>query len=637
MKFRAPAYPLITVDPYFSVWCMADTLYGNTTKHWTGKPNTMLGIIHVDGKAYTFMGEIADQDCLQQVDCTLTALSTTYIFEGAGVRLTARFTTPILMDDLKLLSRPISFLELKTASIDGRDHQIVAEVSVSEEICLNTKGQYPVKTSILDLAGHATAKIGSIEQPVLAQSGDDLRIDWGYFYLSIKDGCSYIDESEDMTYVKVTAPISINGTPNIVAFAYDDCYSIEYFGKRLKSLWNQEGTAISDAIVDAFKGYETVIERCDQFDKHLQADAIEAGGVEYADLLNLTYRQTIAAHKLAVDENGEILWISKECFSNGCAATVDVTYPSIPLFLLYNTEMIKGMLRPIFKYAESALWEFDFAPHDVGQYPLLNGQVYCENKLEGQMPVEECGNMILTVAAVAVVDGNAAFASRHMPTLEQWLDYLCSKGLDPENQLCTDDFAGHLAHNCNLSLKAICAIGSFSRVYQLLGEFEKAERCIKTARNMAAEWTIKAANNDGSFRLAFDCPDTFSMKYNMVWDKLMKLQLFHPCVMGSEIASYACHMRPYGLPLDNRSDYTKSDWLVWTAAMASSIEQFKAFIHPLWLTYHLSPSRVPATDWYFATTSLQTGFQNRTVQGGLFMKLLDYKGLENHWKCYNRS
>lgn len=602
----------------------------NTMKHWTGKPNTMLGTVHIDGTPYTFMGKIANQDYLHQVDCLLTALSTKYVFEGAGIRLTARFMTPLLLDDLKLLSRPVSFLELSAVSIDGKDHRIEVDVSVSEEICLNAKGQYPVKTSIFDLQGYAAASIGSIEQPVLAKSGDDFRADWGYFYFSVKDGCSSIDQSEDMTFVKITAPISIDGTPNVVAFAYDDCYAIEYFGKRLKSMWNQSGNTISDAVADAFDEYEVIKERCDLFDKGLQTDAVEAGGAEYADLLHLAYRQTIAAHKLAVDENDEILWISKECFSNGCAATVDVTYPSLPLFLLYNTELVKGMLRPIFKYVESDLWKFDFAPHDVGQYPLLNGQVYCDNQLEGQMPIEECGNMILAVAAITIAERNVGFANRHMAVLEQWFDYLCNNGLDPENQLCTDDFAGHLAHNCNLSLKAICAIGSFSRVYHLMGNFVKAEHCIKTARNMAAEWTLKATNGDGSFRLAFDCPDTFSMKYNMVWDKLMKLQLFPPCVMGSEIASYACRMRPYGLPFDNRSDYTKSDWLVWTATMTPSIEQFRAFINPLWRAYHLSPSRVPTTYWYDTITSMQTGFQNRTVQGGLFMKLLDYRGLEKN-------
>ena len=44
-------------------------------------------------------------------------------------------------------------------------------------------------------------------------------------------------------------------------------------------------------------------------------------------------------------------FVSKECHSNGCAATVDVSYPSIPLFLLYNPELVRGMMRPVFKFA----------------------------------------------------------------------------------------------------------------------------------------------------------------------------------------------------------------------------------------------------------------------------------------------
>ena len=117
----------------------------------------------------------------------------------------------------------------------------------------------------------------------------------------------------------------------------------------------------------------------------------------------MAYRQVVAAHKLAVDENGEILWVSKECFSNGCAATVDVSYPSIPLFLLYNPELVKGMMRPIFRYAASDAWPFDFAPHDAGQFPLLNGQVYANGTdPKDQMPVEECGNMLVMMAAVCL-------------------------------------------------------------------------------------------------------------------------------------------------------------------------------------------------------------------------------------------
>ena len=623
---RAPANPLITVDPYFSVWSMDDTLNGNTTCHWTSKPNTMLGTVNIDGTNYTFMGNIEGQKNLQQVDVRQTALSTIYIFEGAGIRLTARFTTPLLLDDLKLVSRPISYLTVSAVSLDGRHHHIEAALAVSEEICLDTKGQFDVTAEVSDINGYPTVSIGSVNQPVLDRSGDDIRIDWGYFYLSAQKGTALI-ENTDMTYCKVKAPIEDDNTSTLFTFAYDDGYSIEYFGKRLKSLWNQNGTSIQQEIVRAFSEYQDIIARCDAFDKQLHSDAVKAGGEEYAELLNLTYRQAIAAHKMVVDENGEILWISKECFSNGCAATVDVTYPSIPLFLLYNTELVKGMLRPIFRLAASDLWPFPFAPHDMGQYPLLNGQVYGENKLEYQMPVEECGNMLLTVAAVTAAEKNADFARKHLSVLEQWLDYLKQNGLDPKNQLCTDDFAGHLAHNCNLSLKAVCAIGAFSVVYSTLGLPQKAEECLKTSRQMAGAWAEKADNGDGSFRLAFNSPNTFSLKYNMVWDKVMELNIFPSYIMGSEMASYQRRMQPYGIPLDNRSNYTKSDWLVWTATMASTMEEFQEIIHPLWQAYHYTPSRVPSTDWYSTVTSMQCGFQNRTVQGGLFMKLLDDKKL----------
>lgn len=623
---RAPANPLITVDPYFSVWSMDDTLYGNTTCHWTCKPNTMLGIVNIDGTNYTFMGKIEGQRNLQQVDVRLKALSTIYTFEGAGIRLTARFITPLLLDDLKLMSRPVSYLAVSAVSLDGQNHHIEAELAVSEEICLDTKGQFAVTAEVSDVNGHPTVSMGSVDQPVLARSDDDIRIDWGYFYLSAQKGTASIEKT-DMTYCKVKAPVADDSTSTLFTFAYDDGYSIEYFGKRLKSLWNQNGTSIRQEIASAFLEYEDIIARCDVFDKQLQSDAVKAGGKEYAELLNLTYRQAIAAHKMAVDENGEILWISKECFSNGCAATVDVTYPSIPLFLLYNTELIKGMLRPIFRLAASNLWPFPFAPHDMGQYPLLNGQVYGANKMEYQMPVEECGNMLLTVAAVTAAEKDAGFAEKHLSVLEQWLDYLKQNGLDPENQLCTDDFAGHLAHNCNLSLKAICAIGAFSIVYSTLGQSQKAEECLKVSRQMAETWAEKADNGDGSFRLAFNSPDTFSLKYNMVWDKLMGLNIFPSYVMASEMASYRRRMQPYGIPLDNRANYTKSDWLVWTATMASTMEEFQEIIHPLWQAYNYTPSRVPTTDWYSTVTSMQCGFQNRTVQGGLFMKLLDDKKL----------
>ena len=625
MKLRPPSVPLITIDPYFSVWSPADRLTDKATVHWSGKPNTMRGSAFIDDVEYRFMGD-GNAPAMKQILRDADAFSTTYVFEAAGIRLQTVFTSPVLPDDLYLLSRPVSYLELSAKSIDGAKHRVNIKLSVSEEICLNLKGEDEVVCETLTLANDIkSVKMGSVKQPVLGRDGDDLRIDYGYFYLSVKDGKVGSEKCEDMTFVNAEVPL-LGEEGVLFTFAYDDIKSIAYFGTHLPSYWNRNGERITDEIVKAHEDYQSVSTRCREFSDRLFIDAVRAGGEQYAELLLLAMRQVNAAHKVAIDPDGNVLFISKECFSNGCAATVDVTYPSIPIYLLYNTELIKGMLRPIYKYARSEEWPHDFAPHDAGRYPVLDGQRYHGTDINYQMPVEECGNMLIIEAAMAVRDRNADFAMQNIDLLEQWATYLVKHGPDPDNQLCTDDFAGHLAHNCNLSLKAIMGIAGLAIIYEISGNKTKAVEYLRLAREMAKDWTVRAHNGDGSYKLAFDREGTFSMKYNIVWDKLFGTQVMAKEVIASEVASYFRHMRPYGLPLDNRSTYTKSDWLVWIATLANDREDFERFIEPLWKAYHFSPSRVPMTDWYFTDTSVQRGFQNRTVQGGLFIKLLEYYG-----------
>ena len=119
---------------------------------------------------------------------------------------------------------------------------------------------------------------------------------------------------------------------------------------------------------------------------------------------------------------------------------------------------------------------------------------------------------------------------------------------------------------------------------------------------------------------------SFSMKYNIVWDKLFDTGIMAKEVIASELASNLSRINKYGMPLDNRAGYTKSDWLVWTATLAERREDFERMTDPLWDAYNSSYSRCPMTDWYDTVTARQIGFRHRSVQGGLFIKLLDATG-----------
>jgi hypothetical protein len=418
----------------------------------------------------------------------------------------------------------------------------------------------------------------------------------------------------------------------LALLAYDDVFSIEFLNRRLRPWWRHQGLDAASLLEAATREYPAVAERARKFDEELTADLVKNGGPEYAALAVLAYRQAVAAHKLVADVDGTPLFFSKENFSNGCIATVDVTYPSAPLFLLVNPELLKGMLRPILDYASLPRWRWPFAPHDLGTYPLANGQVYGggERTEENQMPVEESGNLLILLGALSHIEGNADFAMHYWPQLTRWAEYLREKGMDPENQLSTDDFAGHLAHNTNLSIKAILGLRSFSELARLGGKPDAAAHYLGIAKEMAAKWPQMAADGD-HYKLAFDRAGTWSQKYNLVWDRLLGYNLFAPEIARKEMAYYLTKLNTFGLPLDNRKSYTKLDWIVWTACLAEKDEDFRKIVSPSYRWMNATPTRVPLTDWYETTDGKQAGFQARSVVGGLFIPLLRDGELWKKW------
>ncbi|TCD10239.1 DUF4965 domain-containing protein [Pedobacter frigidisoli] len=786
---KAPAYPLITHDAYFSIWSFGDGLNESVTKHWTGKEQSLLGVIKVDDKFYRFLGKetkkykqilpATDQSRYQasysfdkpadgweaptfndsdwkkaeapfgddqnaktkwnsddlyfrrkftisdlsaakkvlklnhddnvivylngkmiyrkngyvsdyiylpiadgilksgenvlaihvkntaggrhldagiveeaaidfpivvakQTNVSVQATTTKYTFKCGDVDLQVSFTSPLLLNDIKLTARPISYISYAVKSTNSKAHKVDVYLGASSNIAVNSPGQ-PVSAWATKSGTLSILKAGTVEQPILKKRGDDVRIDWGYMYIAVPEKfnakqflgeqdanlnsfikSTYSSEKQilntktiDLSTVIPFGSVSATSVEKFVMVGYDDLKSVEYFKEQLSPVWKQSGSQnFEDQLIQANNDYAGLKIKCATFDAKLYADALKAGGKEYADLCKLAYRQSIAAHKIVYAPNGDILFLSKENFSNGSINTVDITYPSAPQYLIYSPELLKGMMNGIFYYSESGKWKKPFAAHDLGTYPLANGQTYGED-----MPVEEAGNMVILTAAITKAEGNTKYAAKHWDVLSIWANYLLKEGFDPANQLCTDDFAGHLARNSNLSVKAIVALGGYAQMAQLLGKTDVATKYRDAAKLMAQNW-MKLADDGDHYAITFNDKNTWSQKYNLVWDKLLQLDLFPAAVYKKEINFYLTKQKDFGLPLDSRKTYTKSDWIMWTATLADNNADFEKFVHPVYRFATETESKVPLSDWHETTNGKMTGFQARSVVGGYYIKML---------------
>ena len=677
---RPPAVPLVACDPYFSIWSPADKLTDKPTVHWTGAPNRLTSLIQIDGKVYRLMSDeeayrIPPTPALEQKSVEVLPTTTIYTFEGAGVRVTLSFMTPFLPDDLMVFSRPVTYLTWTVNAIDGRKHSVSVYYDNSAELTVNDPKVQDVIWAYEKFGDIDAMRVGSDNQPVLKSKGDRVRIDWGYEHVAVpksQQGRLLIDWAENARYnidyrtFNMAMPRTAAGAPVLsvtfdlgkvdekpvsrwLMLAYDDIDSVQFFHKNLKAYWKKDGAGIGDLLKTSAAQYDALRLRCADFDRELMADLTAAGGEKYARLCALAYRQSFAASKVVADANGQPLFFCKENTSNGCMGTVDVFYPQAPLPLLVSPSLARAMLIPLLEYSSSPRWSWPNSPHDIGTWPQANGQVYGGEKSNGGMPVEETGNMILLVAAVVQVEGNADFAMKYWPLLTKWAEYLKSKGFDPENQLCTDDFAGHLAHNANLSVKSICALGAYGKLAAMKGEKKVAEDYTKLAKEYALNW-IKVADDGDHFRLAFDQPGTWSLKYNMVWDKILEMNLFPEAVVKKEMVFYRKNIEKYGLPLDGRlqgvkgrdgrqekARWSKADWAVWTACLTGSKEDFDAIVNPIYDFFNNATVRVGLTDLYF-TDRLDTALMHsRPVIGGIFIKMLYNKEVWKKWAARDKT
>ena len=661
-----PAYPLWLIDPLFSVWSKTDELNAGDTVFWTGLEKRACGFVRWKGKTYSFLGRRDGVVPLEQTSLEVHAFSTDYTFRGEGFALKVRFLSPLLPGDLDVLSCPVCYTDYEVTEGEIPEDFSIA-LAIDEEFCYNGERAWVVG-GVIPKKGYEAAYFTRGRNLVLSDTSDMCSPDWGDVYLAAKESWLvseaglnlYLAEGK-REYIRKDCErlflLAVN-TEKQGSFmtAFDDKLSIFYFGEWLKGYFFRSGKTILDALDFSLNEHDRIVSDCEAFDVQLKADC-EKVGKDYYTIACASLRQSVAAHKLVETKDGKLLFLSKENNSNGCIGTADVSYPSIPLYLLYDPELVQGMLRGIYDFARMPVWNFDFAPHDIGTYPWCSGQVYgtacredkyccgmfstgasprtnqmlyirpAESEVYDkncQMPVEECGNMIIMQAAVIVAGADKSLAREQFDLLAKWVKYLEEYGLSPENQLCTDDFAGHLAGNVNLTIKALVGIEAFSLICRALGKEELAEEYENKARTFADAFRVKVGPH--ILPLSYGGTDTFSIKYNILFDKLFGFSLIGQEVCEAETAYYIQKSNRFGVPLDTREDYTKADWILWAAALTDDREKCEVLYSPVVNYLAQTPSRVPFGDWYYSTRGDIVHFINRSVVGGCFAPLLKASG-----------
>jgi hypothetical protein len=527
--------------------------------------------VEIDGVAKRFMGANTHGAAkLSQKSMKVNPTQSIWVMQDSSIQLTVTFTAPKLLDELDAVARPINYVTFDAAAIDGKNHAVKATLYTSGGV----NGGWQV-------------------------GGSGLRqqtFDFG----------------------------SIGATPvrRFVSLGHVENESISWLGTALRPWWNRSGNkTFAQVFADANAEHDRLFAKCEAFDRQVIADAMAAGDTIYADLLSQCYRQCLKMNKLVAYNDTTPFFCSLEGYSGRLVNTIDVIHPQAPLFLYASPASLKTFLETIFILYESGrCGQSDPPPHDIGPWPSVNG---CNLGYW----VEEAGNMMLLSAAVCHLEKSGAYAQKHWLMLSRWVDWLRRNGLDPVSQNSTDDFSGSYPHSCLLSIKACLGIGCYVKMATMAGRADSAAK-YQAILDTATAGVIRRGYENGHFKKANDLPGTWSMKYNLAWQRALGLKVFGDSILQNEMKQYRNNIKKYGVPLLSTETYTKSDWILFAASITGNRDDFMALAKTEWTFLNECTNfNVGIPDWHGTVEQYGGNFEWRGVVGGYFFELMARKCL----------
>ncbi|KAI1642454.1 glutaminase GtaA [Daldinia loculata] len=661
---RPPAIPLAVKSPYLNSWLNVGSdggnggyLAGEWPKFWSQQITGWAGFIRVDGKAYNWLGAPPGADVVDQTEFSYTSTRSTFVMNvGGKVEMNITFLSPVTPSDLKRQSLVFSYLDVGVHSLDGASHDVQLYADVSAEWAsgdLNAIIEWDYQSA----DGVAYHQFERQNQAAISETNQ--QANWGTWFWSTKDADNlswqigadtdvrgaFLNEgvlpnTKDTNFraVQDNWPVfgfssdlgsvgsSTVSTLYTLGMTQDGAINLLGEGSDLTTypaLWQSYFDSAVDAVTFFYNDYDEVSELSTDLDNKVASDSLAAAGQNYLTLTSLSVRQTFGALQFTGTDSDPLVFL-KEISSNSDIQTVDVIFPAIPLILYTNPSLLDYMLKPLFLNQESGHYPNTNAIHDLGTFPVAKGYPNGDDEL---MPLEECGNMIIMVLAYAQRTDDNAYLAQHYPILKQWAGYLVDEALIPADQISTDDFAGSLANQTNLGLKGIIGLKAMAEISERTGNDDDAKSFGDTAKSYIEQWQgfgVNTAADPPHATLSYGDDDSHGLLYNLYANSLLGFGDFVPkSVYDIQSDFYPTVALEYGVPLDTRHTYTKTDWMLWAAA-TSSEETRDTFIRLIAGWIDITPTNKPLTDLYDAATGDYPGglqFTARPVAGGHFALL----------------
>ncbi|KAF2734124.1 glutaminase GtaA [Polyplosphaeria fusca] len=660
---RPPSLPLAVKSPYLSTWFPAGSnggnggyLPGQWPSFYNGQVTGWTGLVRVDGSTFIWMGAPKDFETANQTSYEYTSTKSIFTIEvDDKVSLKATFLSPLTPNDFKRQSLIFSYLQVEISSLDGSNHDVELYTDISAEWASgdsNAVAQWDSGTAD-QLTYH---KVWKQNQQAFSEVND--HAEWGniYYATDSTDGLTYssgadddirgsfrsngkLSNSKDTDFRPINSrwPVfgyaldlgSVGSSTTSSLFSIGLCQdeAIQFLGKdgltTLPSLWKDYFSDELAALSFFHKDFPNSSKLSGELDDKIESDSIAAAGQDYLILTSLAARQAFGAVQLVGTQDDHYLFL-KEISSNGNTQTIDVIFPASPIFFYLNPELIQLLLKPHFENQESGHYPNKWAMHDLGaHYPNATGHPDGQDE---PMPLEECGNNLIMVLSYAQRSQNTDYLKQHYPILQQWTEYLVEESLYPADQLSTDDFAGRLANQTNLGLKGIIGLEAMSQIAKLVGEDADAQNYTTISHDYIAKWEDLGINKDDDpphSILTYNNRSTHGLLYNLYNDRLIKANLVPEHIYTQQSNFYPTIKGKYGVPLDTRNPYTKADWEMFVAAIASE-DTRNLFISDLAKWVNETPTSRPFTDIYDVETGDfggGIGFMARPVIGGVFALL----------------